>query len=184
MPDNAAHSELQALGTITLVAVFVCAWVPATQSAMQRVDLLDDVGGRVAATRGRDVAWLVVKVLFHLWVWLVLVVVVLLFLQKYLVNTVRTRQGSQRAVASVSKYGSLLSLSFGPVGKRSVVVSLVASVVLTYLFAWASMRRALARHPHEATDKRTAAIREIVGYSMTLNLVMVAVTVFVSGVFA
>lgn len=171
--------ELEVLSTIALVTVFVFVWIPAHNSAQTWAESLDLVEGRLSQTDAFEVAWTSTRVLFNMWVWLIVIVLLLLTLQHYLVSVLR--KAGPQGKSSVSKHGTLLSISFGVVAKASVLLCLSTSVILTFLFAWVSMTRVLAKHPHETTDRRVKAIKLALSQSMLFNLVLVIVTLAVSG---
>lgn len=182
MPSHA--SEIAALSTVTLLAVFVSAWLPARTSARAWGEA-QAADGNVTTILARDVAWVVIKVLLAMWMWLALIILSLVVLQKYLVNMLRKQEHGRgtKPYLQVSRYGSLMSISFGAVAKKSVALSLLASLALTYLIAWVSMRRAIAGHPRATPAKRSAAIMTVIDMAMTFNLVIVVVSLSVAGIF-
>lgn len=187
---SAGHSELRALSTAMLLAIFVCAWVPACVSAQTWADSLPtDAAGRVAKTSALQVSWTVTKVLFCMWMWLLVVIMILLMLQKYLVNSIRrstvgiSKDGQIELRPTVSKYGNLFSITFGILGTPNVILGLAATMVVTYLFAWVGTRRVMARYPREGGVRRLAAIKGVIQQTMLCNLVLVLATLLISGVF-
>lgn len=179
-------SELDALSTFVLVAVYLCAWLSASTASQAWAEQL---GGDVGSTTATEVAWTITKILLSMWAWLLLIVLTLMVLQKYVVNTIRRgsvrlgMQGQTQMGPTVSVHGSLFTITFGAMVKTSVVVGLVSSLVLTFVFAWISMKRVLASHPRETVARRIGAIKATIGATLLFNLGVVSVTLLVSGMF-
>lgn len=161
--------ELDALSTVLLIAMFICAWVPAFSSVENWVKTLDE-----EVTGATTVACFVTGVLFTLWLWLLLLLVVLLAVNTFIIDVIRKQ--------SRPKYGDLISITFRALAKGPVAVSLVVSIVVTFLFAWIAMQRVLARHSRQTPSHiRKASYATVVRQSLVLNLVLVVVTLFVCG---
>lgn len=175
MVNDTSHTrELDALSTVLLIAMFICAWVPAWSSVGNWVETLGEEEDRLRLTSATTVACFVTGVLFSSWLWLLLLLIILLAVDTFIIDVIRKQ--------SRPKYGDLIHITFRALAKGPVAGSLVVSIVVTFLFAWIAMQRVLARHSRQTPSHvRKADYATVIRQSLVLNLGLVVVTLFVCG---
>lgn len=162
--DRRYDDDDDSLGTVLIVLLYATVWSSARSDAIAWVS--EDATAQM-------VAWKVVSVLVWSWAWMILLVAVFYLVQTYVITGLRPleEEGSGRG-------RTVLRISLGPLVSSTVLASLFACVVATYLFAWAAAARALdaARRKRRFDKDKQQTLRDLVSNAMTFNLVIVVVT--------
>lgn len=165
------------LGTVVIILLYACVWSGARDDAVEWVN----ASGSEDDLSAMRVAIEVVCVMFSAWAWLLLLVAVLFLVQTYVIANIRTVPGGGR---------SAFGISFSSLTQTTVLASLFACIVATFVFAFVGALRILNAHERnrhsrgrsdengQRVSRRKASLRLLVSNAMLFNLVIVAITLF------
>lgn len=166
------------LGTAAVMLLYACAWTDARTSSLEWADENEEWATSI------QVAGQVTGSLLGSWMWMILLAALLLILQEFVIMQVRAKreQGTGSGLDGHSLHGTALWICFGQLSRMTVLASLVASVVTTFLFAWLTSLWSMSKKGRRRAKKKQGAVRDIVSRAMSFNLGVVVTTLLLAAI--